>query len=166
MKHYLLEGIIDERCLRDFIAFCNQYDEEQKVVFLDSDGGYRAYAIAISAVINQTPGMFTLIAINSIRSCAVELFFRCFCERIVQPGSTAMIHTTGREVRVLHDGIIPSETEKFELDQLRLSMEEQAEFWKEWGLTAPELEAFKAGKDVLIGYSRLNLMSNWYKGAV
>ena len=160
MKHYLLEGIIDERCLRDFIAFCNQYDEEQKVVFLDSDGGATSYGMAIANIINTSHELFTVIAINSIKSCAAELFLMCICRRIVQPGTTAMLHASGREVRVLNSGIIASELERFEVEQLNKNIDRQLNFWAKYGLTESELTDFKMGKDVLIPYLRLKEMAD------
>lgn len=162
MKYYLIEGDLNEQALRDFIAFCNENKDIEKTVFLDSNGGYCAYSTAISSIINDDFARFTIIAVNTVKSSAAELFFSCICKRFVLPGTTALIHAAGRETRVLHNGIVPAEYEKFAIRELNEEIDQTAKFWESWGLSKKELSDFKKGKDILIGCRRLTEKKDWY----
>jgi len=158
MKHYLLEGEINEQALRDLSAFFNENYDAPITVFLDSNGGFTSYAHAMAIVIDAHDQPVKLIAINSIKSAGADLFFRVWCERIVLPCTTGLIHCSGRSVRVTHKGYIPDPIERFDHSGLSRDIENELNFWTIAGLDGKQLKDYAAGKDVMLTEGQLNQM--------
>lgn len=158
MKHYLLEGGLNEQALRDLSAFFNENSEEQITVFLDTNGGFSAYAHAMAIVIDAHNQPVKLIALNSIKSAGADLFFRVNCERVILPMTTGLVHCSGLRVRTAHSGRIPDPIEQFDHSELKRGLDDELSFWRIAGLSEKELKDYKAGRDVMLTTHQLKRM--------
>jgi hypothetical protein len=158
MKHYLLEGEINEQALRDLSAFFNENSDSPITVFLDSNGGYTSYAYAMAVIIDAHEPPVKLIALSSIKSAAAELFFLVTRDRAVLPGTTGLIHCSGRNVRTIHNGHIPDPIDRFDHSELKRAIGKKIDFWRISGLNEKQLKMYAAGKDVTLTEWQLNQM--------
>lgn len=104
MKHFILNGTIDETLVQKFIDLVSSAGDEKITIYLTSSGGADAGMYVMRNIINSYPSDFILHAVESIYSCAFELFFTAKCKRIIAPGTIGMYHQSTVEMRMQMNG--------------------------------------------------------------
>ena len=98
-KYFYICGDIDDTLTSNFLNFYNSlnYETDEAIIYVSSDGGYYSCAQIIIDVINKSQVKTTLIASDRICSSAFILFYFSKCEIKILNGTYGMIHEISAE---------------------------------------------------------------------
>lgn len=156
---------ISKECFEKLISsFNNLKDDENLIIYLDSDGGDVDYAEAIIHLINQNCERMILVAHGDISSAAFDIFFRTVCERKVLPGTNGMAHHARVGVNIVGDNKALDEWTQQNVCWSKKDAEKRVTYYTKLGFTDKEIKLFKKRRDVCFNDERLNdLLSNHIK---
>lgn len=164
MKHYItISGEFDDDTLAKFVNDFNDIPEsiDEVDIYLTTSGGNNNAANCISDILNNSDREITLIASDEISSAGFNLFFKTNVKRRITSFTLGMMHFTSCDnISVNESGKPVSESDKANVECMKLMRKETIKFCKSLGMSNSEIEEIKQGKEVYFHYSRLQEFLN------
>jgi len=125
-------------------------------ILLNSEGGSVGAASMITTIINEHKDITTLIAYQTIASCAFRLFFEVKCPKTINPNTIGMYHLTRWGGLNIYEGnvTINNYYENFVLQEMK-NKKYLIETSKLAGFTEDEYDRILKNEDVWFSYNRL-----------
>lgn len=152
MKHFHLNGIIDDDLLNKFYAFWNQYEEDDWTISIFSGGGFTAAGKTIINALNSRQGMVTLIC-HEAYSVAYEIFYRTKCKKILAETCKGMYHLSSAKMWITANMMASTEEDRVIVKDWK-ETRSQYIFAKEF-MNKKEFKKFKKGDDVYFTFKRM-----------
>lgn len=154
---YSLSDEIEQTSFMDLVSMYNMMREDDFLtIYLFSPGGSLHFAASIVDLINENCDKTFLIAHGEICSAAFDIFFKSMCERKILPGTSGMAHVARTfGLPVVKDNQPLDETGAYYKKWGMEEFKKRIAFYKDLGLTKPELKIVSDNKDAWFTESRL-----------
>lgn len=154
MKYFLLDTIMHNETLSKFIAFTNEFPNEDWTIVIDNGGGKESVCRTMLHMINSRKDRVTLIG-SAIYSSAFELFADAQCKKYLVHGAMGMWHLAYSNVSMGVDGKpLYHEDIAIMKKHKETSRDKGIEIAKKY-LTPEEMRSYKKGNDVYFTFKRL-----------
>lgn len=153
-KTFILEDI-DKKSAEEITMFINKYSEENINIIINSHGGSTYYEQIISTILDLNKSRINLIAVNYIKSSALDLFFNFKGKKTITKNTIGMYHLTTYTIDTLSNKKIKP-YHKFSFNKERKTdLKYTIQFAKEIGFNKKEMKKLTSGKDVNLDYKRM-----------
>lgn len=145
----------NEDLLNEVIDFYNKKPTDVQI-YLNSNGGFKPYQVAIQHIIEQSNIPTSLYAFDYIASSAVDFFFTLSTkDKKILEGCNAMIHQSTIQVFLNEKMKIAYKSDSWVRASMKRHRKETQELCLKLGLTKKEINIVLKGDDLGISYERL-----------